>query len=132
MKGGSSDNERLPATVPAQCIGQACPYFRDTPCAVSEMEWRLASASDRGGKNGEPPLAEGAKYIVYGLHCAADPKSRLVAQRMDILVDPATVPFREIEGMTGGHGTMPVEILFPALGNVAAAEGAPPGVPSEG
>lgn len=102
--------EHLPAFIPTECMGNACPSFSGEKCANTEMEWMSAGGPTEKRDTSKPPLKDEATYIIYGQRCLAGAAPELVAQRVEVY-KPEKVNIMQIIALTGRHGDMPVQIM---------------------
>lgn len=84
-KNNAPAGEHLPAFIPTECIGEACPNFGGENCTNPEMEWMTAGGPTEKRDISKPPLKDEATYIIYGQRCLAGAAPELVAQRVEVL-----------------------------------------------
>lgn len=112
--------ERLPAIIPADCIGMSCPNFRGVPCTDSKMEWMRAGRPGSDQDKSVPPLRGNTTYIIYGQMCLSGSLPQLIAQRVEVLKPEEVDPLIFVR-LTSTYGTMPVDIIRPSVADPAEA-----------
>lgn len=122
---GLASGEQLPAFIPTDCIGDACPNFSGKNCTNPEMEWMSAGGPTEKRDTSKPPLKDEATYIIYGQRCLAGASPELVAQRVEVF-KPEAVSMMQLIALTGRYGDMPVEIVsgeqVSAIETIASSE----------
>lgn len=76
----TGESERVPLTIPAQCLGELCDSFTKWNC---QALFKLLEADGDSGGNGVPPRRGDASFALYGRYCMGGDEPRLIGLRTE-------------------------------------------------
>lgn len=102
----AEERERLPQTLRANCLGEACAHFSGVECSAY---LDLLRADGKSGGKDLPPYQDEATYAIYGNICMGGPSEVTVGITTKVL-KPDEANGLKIIGITGAYGDLPQTI----------------------